>query len=431
MDAQRFAALAVALGVGFLIGLQREKSASTEATPDRSLLGGVRTYPLIALSGALSVLLAGRFGNWIVGAGFLFLLVHSALSYADDLRQGRDRGITSEVTLLLTYLLGCLATADGVGAGLKERLLLCASLAVAVTALLSYKDPLHALAAQVSRDDLYATVKFLILALVVLPLLPNRDFGPYGGLNPAQIGLVVVLIAGVNFCGYVAVRVLGPGKGLGVTGLLGGLVSSTAVALSFSGRARREPAAAKACALGIILASTVMGLRVLAVVAILNRALLASAAIPLGGLTLGGLVAASILYLRSRRDGVGSEPVQFANPFEIGSALKLGILFTLVMLVSKAATQAWGGRGGYLAAVIAGTADVDAITISLTRLAPGSLSLKQAALAIFIASASNSFVKAGIAVVAGGWPFGWRVLVAFLGMIAAGAAGAAILLFGG
>jgi uncharacterized membrane protein (DUF4010 family) len=428
MDAERFVALAVALGVGFLIGLQREQSASREQPGERHGLGGVRTYPLAALSGALAVLLAPRFGAWLVGAGFLALLIPLSLAYADDLRHNRDRGITSQVAFILTYFLGCLSTADGVAGSLKERLLLCASLAVAVTALLSYKDPLHALASRLSRDDLYATVKFGILALVVLPLLPNKGYGPYEALNPANIGLFVVLIAGLSFLGYVAARRLGPGKGLGVTGLIGGFISSTAIAVSFSSRAKREPAAAAACALGIVLASTIMGIRVIGVVAFTNRSLVPLLAIPLGALTAGGLAAAAVLYLRSRKKDPGAEGVQFSNPFELGSAFKFGLLFTLVLLASRAATHQWGQRGGFLAALLAGTVDVDAITISLSRLPSQELAPRDAALAIFLACASNTMVKGGIAAVVGGWSFGWRVVVSFAGMVCAGVAGVAWLL---
>jgi uncharacterized membrane protein (DUF4010 family) len=426
VNAERFVSLAAALGVGFLIGLQREQSAVTQEGGSRSLLGGVRTYPLVALVGALSVLLATRFGSWILAVAFAAILIPLALAYADDLRQGRDHGITSEVALLITFLLGSLSTAEGVAGSLKERLLLCAAMAVAVTALLSYKDPLHRLAARVSRDDLYSTVKFGILALVVLPLLPDKGYGPYEAINPATIGLVVVLIAGIGFCGYVAVRLLGPGRGLGVTGLLGGLVSSTAVTLSFSGRAKREPGAAKACALGVILASTVMGLRILAVVGILNPRLLLPVAVPVGALTLAGGVAAAVLYWSSRKDGLGAETMRLSNPFEIASALKFGLLFTVVLVVSKAATTLWGAKGSYLAALLAGAADVDAVTISMTRISPGGLALPMAALAIFIASASNTLVKAGIALVVGGWSYGWRVLAAFFGMIAAGTIAAVV-----
>ncbi|HXX92991.1 MAG TPA: DUF4010 domain-containing protein, partial [Planctomycetota bacterium] len=350
MNAELFVSVAVALGVGFLIGLQREQSASLEGAPGRSQLGGVRTFPLVALAGAVGALLSSRFGAWFVGAGFAAILIPIGLSYADDLRQGRDRGITSEVSLVLTYLLGCLATADGLAGSSSERLLLCASLGVAVTALLSFKEPLHALAARVSKDDLYATVKFGILALVALPLLPDRNFGPYQVLNPFHIGVVVVLLAGISYSGYLAVRILGPGKGLGVTGLLGGLVSSTAITMSFSGRAKREPGAAQACALGIVLASTVMGARVITLVAVTNRDLVSRVAVPMGALTAVGLLAASVLYLRTRRGGMEAESVRFSNPFEISSALKYGFLITVVLLLSKGATAMWGHRGTYLAA---------------------------------------------------------------------------------
>lgn len=428
VDAERFAALAVALGIGFLIGLQREQSASREGTTAHLSLGGVRTYPLVALTGALSVLLAPFLGAWIAGAAFLPLLLLMGLAYADDLRQKRDRGITSEVALLLTFLLGCLSTADGLAGPLKERLLLCAALAVAVTALLSYKDPLHALVSRISRDDLYATVKFGILALVVLPLLPNGDYGPFRALNPARIGLFVVLIAATSFCGYVAVRILGPGRGLGITGLIGGFVSSTAIAVSFSQRAGRQPAAARACAMGIILASTIMGLRVVGLVAITNPSLVRLTAVPLGALSLAGAGAGMLLYLRSRRESVGADTVQFSNPFELGSALKFGVLLTFVLVAVKAAIRFWGERGSYVAALLAGTVDVDAITLSFARMAPAELTRREAAVGIFLACVSNTVVKAAIAVILGGWKFGWRVVLAMTAMTVAGASGAAWLM---
>jgi uncharacterized membrane protein (DUF4010 family) len=428
VELERFAGLAVALGVGFLVGLQREQSASEQGTPEHLSLGGVRTFPLAALLGGLAVLLAGRFGAWVVGAGFLTLLVPIGLAYADDVRQKRDRGVTSEVSLVLTYFLGCLASAEGVAGSEKERFLLTASLGVAVTALLSFKDPLHTLAARVSKKDLYATVKFGILALVVLPLLPNKDYGPLHALNPAKIGLFVVFIAGISFLGYLAVRILGTGKGLGVTGLIGGLASSTAVALSFSARAKREPSAARACALGIVLASTIMGIRLIAIVAVTNPSLVRLVAWPLGALTLSGLAGGALLYFKHQKEVLGAHSVNFSNPFEISSALKFGLLFSVIVVGAKAATQYWGETGSFLAALLAGTVDVDAISISISRLAPGELSPEKAAVAIFLAAASNTVVKAGIAVVLGGWSFAWRVVVAFGAMAAAGGVAAAVLL---
>jgi len=426
VNAERFASMAVALAVGFLIGLQREQSASQEAAGERSALGGIRTYPLVALSGAICVLLSGKFGLWLPALGFVSFLIPFTLAYADDLRKGRDRGITTEVAFVLTYFLGCLAAADGIAGSTKERLLLCASLGVAVTALLSFKDPLHALAARISRDDLYATTKFGILALVILPLLPDKGFGPYQALNPFHIGLFIVLTAGVSFVGYIAVRLLGPGRGLGVTGLVGGLVSSTAITLSLSGRAKRDAACRDACALGIVLASTVMAFRVVGLVAVINRPLVPAVAVPMGAMALTGLATAGLLFLRSRKEAQEGADVRFSNPFEIASALKFGLVFTVVMVASKFASATWGHKGTYVAALLAGSTDVDAITLTLSRMSASELDPRGAAVGIFLACASNTLVKAGMACFIGGWAFGWRLGLTFLVMVAA--AGAALFL---
>src|SRR5262249_48913382 len=157
---------------------------------------------------------------------------------------------------------------------------------------------------------------------------------------------------------------------------------------SFSGRAKREPQAAKACALGVILASSVMGLRVLAVVAIINRGLLLPVALPVGALTIAGFVAAAILYLGGKKEVLAAENVKLSTPFDRGSAPKSGLPFTIVLVASKAATQPWGAQGSYLAALLGGAADVDAVTISLSRLSASELPPRMAALAIFIACAA-------------------------------------------
>lgn len=421
MHAPDFLSLLVALGIGFIIGLQREQSAAGEGGQP---LAGVRTYPLVALIGALSTLLSVRLGAWLVGAAFAALMVPLGLAYADDLRRDRDRGITSESALVVTFFLGCLTTADGVAGPLKQRLLLATAAAVAVTALLSSKHPLHRLAEKISREDLIAAVKFGILAAIILPLLPDEPYGPYGALNPAKLGLFVVLVAGVSFAGYIAVRILGPGKGLGVTGLIGGLVSSTAITFSFAGRAKREPAAAWACALGILLASSVMGLRVLGLVAATNRSLLPLVAVPVGALTLAGFASGLVLHLKARKDGANADQVRFANPFELSSALKFGAIFAGVLLGTRAAMHYWGKEGVVVASLISGGFDVDAISISLARMPSTELDPRQAALGILLACCANTLVKAGIAVALGGWSFGWRVLAAMLVMVAAGAAGA-------
>jgi uncharacterized membrane protein (DUF4010 family) len=422
---ETFVALAVALGSAFLIGLQREQSAAAKAAPAGPALGGIRTFPLVALVGAVCTLLAAKFGVWILLAGFAALLIPFGIAYADDVRNGRDRGITSEVAFILTYFLGAFAVADGAWGVFKDRLLLVASAGVAATALLSLKRPLHELAVHVSSDDLYATVKFGVLAVIILPLLPDRPMGPLEVFNPFHIGLMVALIAGTSFVGYVAIRLLGPGRGLGITGLLGGLVSSTAITLSFSGRARKEPAVVAACAMGVVLASTIMALRVLAEVAVVNPGLVSELALPMGAMAAGGAAGGLALYLRSGAGVKESEGVRLHNPFELTTSFKFGLFFAAVLFVSKAATTYAGAKGIYLTGFLAGSTDVDAVTLSMAKLAREGLASREAVTAILLAAASNTMVKAAMACLLGGAEFAKRVLGAFALMLLCGAAGAA------
>ncbi|MBC8126382.1 MAG: MgtC/SapB family protein, partial [Gloeobacteraceae cyanobacterium ES-bin-144] len=237
-----FLSLGVALGIGLLIGMQREQSAMAEGAREEGyFIGGIRTYPLFALAGGIAALLAKKLGLWIIGFTFGALMAPILIAYMQDVGKERDRGITSELAFVIVFLLGILSGIDGVIDPPGTRYLVVAAIAVAVTTLLSLKQPLHSLVEKITMGDVYATLKFLILAVIVLPLLPNESFGPYKALNPFHIGLMIVLLAGIGFIGYLLIRMLGTGRGLALTGFIGGLISSTAVTLSFSGRARRDP----------------------------------------------------------------------------------------------------------------------------------------------------------------------------------------------
>lgn len=421
-----FICLAVALGVGLLIGLQREQSAHQDGQGEGDYLGGIRTYPMYAIAGALTTMLAQKLSLWLLPAVLTVLSAPLILAYAQDLKQGRDRGLTSEVSFVLAFLLGALATAEKVIDPMSMRLLLVAVIGVAMTTLLSMKKPLHDLAQRVSSDDMYSTLKFLVLAVIVLPLLPNRTVGPLDVINPFSVGLMIVLMAGVGFVGYVAIRLMGAGRGLGLTGLIGGLVSSTAVTLSVAGRARQEPSLSNSCALAVLLASTVMVARVALVISALNRELLKAVAIPLAGMIAGGLLAALVLYLLSRKDAPGGPSgVHFSNPFELGTAFKFGAIYVVILFITKGAVQYFGNSGVYIASLLGGLTDMDAVTISMSRLAGTGVEMKAAAIAIMIAAASNTCVKTGLAISLGGWGFGKRVLLSFLAVLACGAAAAA------
>lgn len=419
-----FISFAVALGAGFLIGLQREHSATEEGRPEGHSSGGIRTYPIVALAGGLSMMLAETLSPWIFAVGFAAVLAPVVVAYLIEVRSGGDRGVTSEVTFVVTFLLGGLALSLRLPLEKTHRLLLVGSLAVVTTALLSFKQPLHKLASRVSREDLYSTVRFLVLAVIILPLLPNEELGPLKILNPFTIGLMVVLIAGVGFLAYVAIRLVGPGRGLPISGLVGGLISSTAVTFSISGRVRKTPALAVPGALAVTLACWVMIARMAILISVTNPALMAKLGVMLGAMVAAGGLGCLVLYLASRsrmEQGVTEGEVPFHNPFELSQAFKFGLLFTLILFASKAATHYLGSAGAYLAGAVAGLADVDAITISLSRLAVSAIPPKTAAGGILVAAATNNLVKSIAAIALGGWSFGRWVLVILMIPMLAGA----------
>lgn len=429
MDAyEPYVSLAVALGMGLIVGLEREQASTTEEPDSPKGLGGARTFPLFALTGGVASLVARELGAWFVALPLVGLMTLAAIAYRDDVAHGRDRGLTSETAFVLTYLLGALALIEGIFETRAQRLITVSSIGVVATTLLSMKSPLHGFVRQVSRSDLFATLEFLIVAVIALPLIPNTPLGPYGALNPFHIGTMVVLIAGMSFVGYVAIRVLGAGRGLGLTGLIGGLVSSTAVTLSMAARAKEDPSVRQACTLAVLLASSIMPARILIAVAIVYPPLVSSLAFPLGGMIAGAAVAAAFLYLETRKaPPTTARAIAVRNPFELATAIKFGVFFAAVMVISKAANDYFGEQGTYLAGLLAGTTDVDAISLSMAELARQGLPLEVSATAILLAASSNTLVKAGLALGAGGAAFAYRVALGLLLSLGLGAGGLLIL----
>ena len=375
-----------ALGLGLLLGLERERKRDAEL-----LFGGIRTFALIALLGALGAFMERELDQgWLILTAFVALSALVIVSYATTAARG-ELGITTEVTALLAFIVGALCGWEQVGV---------ASVATVVCLLLlTLKDFLHRLARRVELADVEATLQFAVISVIILPLLPNETFGPppVDVINPYKIWLMVVLIAGLNFLGYLLVKVLGKEHGLVVTGILGGLVSSTAVTLSFSQRSRREPAMSTAFVLAIVVAWTIMFLRVVVMVGLVNRALVGGLALGLGWMAAAGLLVSLVLWrrARSRETGVVSAG---ENPFELSEAIKFGLLFGVVIVVAKAAEVYFGATGLYLAGAVAGLTDVDAISLSMANLAKASPeSVKIAERTIVIAVVSNTLVKTGMA----------------------------------
>lgn len=406
--------LAVALGAGVLIGAERQQAQTAAHRED---FGGIRTFPLISVAGALGALALPVVGPWMLLGMLSSLGVLLAVSHG---RQQADAvGLSTEIAALVTFALGAVAAMPAIQPG-PERYLIVAAGAATVMALLAFKSPLHGFVAKVSTDDVYATVKFAILTAVLLPVLPNRTFGPLQVLNPFGIGLMIVLIAGISFAGYVAVRVVGGNRGLLLTGFLGGLVSSTAVTLTFSGRAKEQPGLAPICALAITMASSTMFARVVAVVALVDRPLLSTLAWSMGAMALTGFSISLVSWWREAHRASKTEAVPLKNPFRLDQAVKFGLLYAGVLFVAKAAEQAFGARGVYASSLVAGIADVDAVTLSMTALHRGGLATKTAATAITLAAVVNTLVKATIATVIGGRALGLRIARTFFVILAAG-----------
>lgn len=381
----------IALLIGVLIGLEREFARLKE---ESKTFAGVRTFPLIALLGCSAALIADLTDVWAFGSLALIVGLLIAIAYSFDARQGQV-GVTSEVAALVVFVCGALSY--------WKYMDLAAALAVATFGFLTLKPQLHGLARRISNEDLYATLKFAAISLIILPVLPNQTYGPppFDAFNPYKTWLMVVFISGISFLGYVFIKVIGPRRGIGLTGLLGGLASSTAVTLSFSERSSEHPNLARPFALAITLAWTMMFGRVLVEVAVLNQPLLGAVWLPMAvGMTTG--LAFCLYYYLAQRTREDSE-VKISNPFELGPAIKFGILYAVILIVAKVAEFYFQDTGLYVASALAGLTDVDAITLSMAQLAgaEGGIAIPTGARAVVLAAISNTVVKGGIAVTAG------------------------------
>lgn len=386
-----FLRFGAAIAIGFLIGLQREYAHGGEG---RVIIAGERTFALFSLAGAIAAMLADELNSALAFFGIvLFLGLFTTVAYFLDSRKGKI-GLTTEVAIVIAVGVGALC--------FWGYLTLAVAIGIVTTVLLSIKLETDRLARALTREDVLATLQLAVISAIILPILPNESFipPPFDVLNPFKIWLMVVFISGISFLGYVAIKIAGPEQGIGITGLLGGMVSSTAVTLSFSERSNREPDLSKPFVLAITVAWTVMFARVLIEVSVVNAALLEWIWLPISAAGLAGLLYCGYLFFAKRTAEKGD--VEFSNPFDLMSAIKFGLLYALVLLISRAAQMYLGDTGLYLSSIISGVADVDAITLTMAELSKtGVLDMDKAALAIVLATMSNTLVKGGIAILAG------------------------------
>lgn len=387
-----FVRFGAALAIGFLIGLQREFAHGVEG---REITAGERTFSLLALGGCLAAMLSDLYQTPAILVGFIGIVgLFTAVGYFSDAWRSERMGITTEVAIMISLMIGALCY--------YEHLALAAALGITTTVILSIKLETDRFVRALTRQEVFAALQLAVITAIVLPILPNRGIAdpPFDVLNPFSAWLMVVLISGINFVSYIFVRVAGTQHGIGISGLLGGMVSSTAVTLSFSERSKREPQLARPFAEAIIVAWTVMFARVLIAVSVINMNLLKEVWLPISLAGLAGLVYALILYFQQHGEETGE--IKLGRPIDLGSAIRFGLLFVVILLVSRTAQLYLGDVGIYLSSLISGLADVDAITLSMSELSRGgTLSLETAGNAVVVAAMANTIAKGGIVLVGG------------------------------
>ncbi|OHC71478.1 MAG: magnesium transporter MgtC [Rhodocyclales bacterium RIFCSPLOWO2_02_FULL_63_24] len=405
-------AFATSIGIGLLIGLERERQSDLKA--------GLRTFALVGLLGCLCALLAQITDNgWILAAGLLAIAAMMIAAHVSDPLDTGDPGTTSVVALMVCYALGAM-----VWFGYTS---IAVMLAIATTVLLYFKAELHGISKSMTHVDLLSMLQFGVLALVILPILPDRDFGPYLALNPHNIWWMVVLISGVSLAGYAALRLTGARHGAALIGLFGGFASSTATTMIFARNARANASLARTAMVVILLANIVVMVRI----GVVSVAVAPDIVGPLFGI-LGGSIAlgvAATLWGWRQLEGGDTLPLpKVTNPTEIRTALTFGALYALILVLSAWLQDVAGNRGLYLLALASGLTDVDAIVLSSLRMfSTDKLSAAQTVTAITLATLSNLAFKTGLVLVIGGAALA-RLTLPGLAAIAVGLIGGLILI---
>ncbi|HEV2553563.1 MAG TPA: MgtC/SapB family protein [Bosea sp. (in: a-proteobacteria)] len=402
--------LAVSLAIGLLIGLERGWRSRDE--DDHLRTAGLRTFALSGLLGGVTGLIGQQQGTTLIGLVFLGYSAAFAAFHWLEARAERNFSVTSVVAGMSTFMLGVLAVVGDLSAAIAG--------AVAMAVLLAMREQLHRWVASLSWAEIRSGLTLLAMTFLLLPILPNRTIDPWDAINPYIIWLLTILIAAVSFSGYVAIRIFGDRLGVMMAAVCGGLASSTATTMTLAELVRQHPESRNLLAAGILTAGLVMVARVAIVASALNPMLLQSLLLPLlsGGFVLA--VGAGLMLVFSR--GTSQQPVlKIANPLEMASALKMAALLTSVMLAAHLLQRYFGDAGVLATAGLSGMADVDAIVISMARMAMGAVDPALAAQAILLATAVNTLVKSVLAAAAGDGKLGLLVALVSVVAVAAGA----------
>lgn len=398
-----FLSLGIALGLGLLVGMQREQVATQ--------LAGLRTFALITVLGTICGLLAVNFGGWVIAAGFLALTGALMTGHVAELRgEKTESGVTTEVAALAMFGVGAYVVT-----GFREVAIVIGG---GIAVLLHFKGQLHGIAARLGEDS-KSIMQFVLISLVILPILPNRTYGPLNVVNPRQIWLMVVLIVGIGLAGYIAYKFFGAKAGLLLAGLLGGMISSTATTISYSKRAAKQELPDNQIAIVILLASTVSCALVLVEIAIVAPEFLRAAITPLVlVVTTLGVLSLPFWFLQTK--GRNEMPSQ-GNPTELKGALYFAVLYTLILLAIAAVKDLYGARGLYVVAAASGLAEVHALALSTSQLVgAGRISSIEGWRIIAVALISNLAFKAAIVAILGTRAIAKKVVLPYVLTIAVG-----------
>ncbi len=372
-----------------LIGLERQLSHRDQ----RHSQGGIRTFALVAVLGMMSGMIGSALSPWIPVVSLFGLCLFLALSHSSLMPAGR-KGITTEIALFITFLLGLLVHLD--------QTVFAVAVALFVSFIMSIKLTIESIVKQITEEELFAIFKFLVVSVLVLPLLPDTTIDPYNVINPQDIWTVVVLVLTLSFVGYALIKFWGPAKGIMLTGFLGGLVSSTVVTWVFSKRSAIDEKNSRIYALATLLAVSIMSARIYVLSQIVNGKIGAHLILPLSCIFLTGLVTVYVIkkYFGLGTDGA-SQAVTLGNPFNLGDAIKFGVAFSTIIWLVAFSNKNFGNAGVYAVSALSGLANVDAIAVSMARLGGAQVALNTALNAIIIATLSNNVVKLAISLIQG------------------------------
>lgn len=390
----------IAVALGFLIGLEREYAKRVIDKEEQ--FAGVRTHTLIGLFGFLCAYLAAQYGTWLFITGFAGLIGMVIATYVRSAKAG-SYGITTELSAILTFLIGAIV--------LQGEVLLAVITTVIITSFLSLKLRLHSFIATLTAEEIRAFIQFVIISAVVLPFLPDEPFGPNGVWNLHEIWTMVILVTGISLTGYLLAKITGPSKGTPLAGIVGGLVSSTAVTLSMARRSRENPKALSLlAAVGIIAATATLYPRILLETWAVNRDLAKLMAWPIAAIAVAAFGSAFLIHRKNNKgkEDAGSAPL--TNPLNFSVAIQFGLIYMAVQWLMDLASGRFSTEGLYAAGLVFGATDMDAITLSIARRSTAAESL-QGVTAILLATLSNTVMKFFIVVL-----FGNRSLMKWVGL---------------